>query len=160
MSVLVDARVRVAAPVALAVLIADQVTKAIVAHTMTLHESIPLLPFAALSYERNRGAAFSLLASAPDAVRFWLFVGFTVIAIGVLVTYLRQAVPGQRALVAALGGILGGAVGNLVCRLRFGEVIDFMDLHWGSMHWPVFNVADSAITVGVIVVLVHSVREP
>ncbi len=155
-----DTRVRLAGAVGVAVLLTDQATKAVVARTMALHESIPLTPFAALTYARNRGAAFSLLANAPETLRFWVFVAFTVFALGVLVSYLRQAAPHQRALIAALGGILGGAVGNLICRLRFGEVIDFVDLHWGDLHWPVFNVADSAITVGVIVVLLSSMRAP
>ena len=117
-----------------------------------------LTPFAALTYERNTGAAFSMLAAAPPAVRFWLFVLVTLFAAGLLVTYLRRTPPDQHWLLLALGGILGGALGNLVCRVRFAEVIDFLDLHWGALHWPVFNVADSAITVGAAIVLVHSLR--
>jgi len=157
-SILADPRLRLAAPVAAAVLLVDQTTKAIVAGAMTLHQSIDLTPVAALTYERNTGAAFSMLAAAPPALRFWLFVVVTLFAIGVLVSYLRRAAPDERWLVTALGAILGGALGNLVCRVRYGEVIDFVDLHWGGLHWPVFNVADSAITVGVAIVLVHSLR--
>ena len=158
MSVLADSRLRVALPVAFAVLVTDQLSKWVVASSMRLHETIDLLPIAALTYERNTGAAFSMLAAAPAAVRFWLFIGVTVVAIGVLISYVRSAPPGAHALVAALGAILGGALGNLICRIRFGEVVDFMDLHWGTLHWPVFNVADSAITIGVVVVLLTSLR--
>ena len=81
----------------------------------------------------------------------------TVAAVGALVSYLRKTAPDQAWLVVALGGILGGALGNLICRVRYGEVIDFVDLHWGGLHWPAFNVADSAITVGVAIVLLHGV---
>lgn len=148
-----DPRLRVAAPVAAAVLVADQASKAVVAATMRLHESIALTPFLALAYERNTGAAFSVLAGAPAVLRTALFVTVTLVALGVLASWLVRAPADRPALAAAIGAIMGGASGNLICRLRFGEVIDFIDLHWGTVHWPVFNVADSAITVGVVVVL-------
>lgn len=148
-----DPRLRVAAPVAAAVLVADQASKAVVAATMRLHESIALTSFLALAYERNTGAAFSVLAGAPAVLRTTLFVAVTLVALGVLASWLVRAPADRPALAAAIGAIMGGAAGNLICRLRFGEVIDFVDLHWGTLHWPVFNVADSAITVGVVVVL-------
>ena len=154
MSGLLDARFRLAGLVAVTVVVADQVTKAIVTHTMRLHESIPLLPpVFGLTYVRNTGAAFGILATAPPAVRLPLFLAVTVAAGAALVSFLRSAAPERRWLVGALGGILGGAVGNLICRLRFGEVIDFLDLHWRHFQWPMFNVADSAITVGVTIVI-------
>ena len=92
-------------------------------------------------------------------VGLMLFLVVTAAAAWALVSMLRRAQAGQRALVAALGAILGGAAGNFICRVRYGEVIDFLDAHWGDLHWPAFNVADSAITVGVIVVLLVSLRE-
>jgi len=157
---LADPRLRLAAPVAAAVLVADQATKAAVAATMRLHESIPLTPFFALAYERNTGAAFSVLAGAPAALRTSLFVAVTLVALGVLASWLARAPADRPALAAAIGAIMGGAAGNLICRLRLGEVIDFLDLHWGALHWPVFNVADSAITVGVAVVLLGARGAP
>ena len=160
MSVVSDPRFRQAALVALAVIVVDQVTKAIVERTMELHETIPLLPVFSLTYVRNTGAAFGIFGAAPAAVRLPLFLLVTVAAAWALVSMLRSARADQRLLVAALGGILGGAVGNAICRVRYGEVIDFLDAHWGDVHWPAFNVADSAITVGVIVVLLMSFREP
>jgi signal peptidase II len=150
---------RLAALVAIAVLVLDQVTKAIVDQTMVLHQSIPLLPVFSLTYVRNTGAAFGVLGAAPASVRLPLFLLVTVAAAWALVSMLRRAEPGQRTLVAALGAILGGAAGNFVCRVRYGEVIDFLDAHWGDLHWPAFNVADSAITAGVVIVLLVGLRE-
>ena len=155
-----DRHLRVAALVALAVLLVDQATKAVVEHTMVLHQTIPLTPFFALTYVRNTGAAFGLLADAPAALRLPLFVVVTVVALLALGAYLRSMPPQRPWLAASVGGILGGALGNLVCRLRYGEVIDFLHLHWGSLSWPMFNVADSAITVGVVIVLFESFRAP
>ena len=119
---------------------------------------IDLTSFLALTYVRNRGAAFSALADAPSTLRVPLFLGVTVLAVGVLLSYLRETPPERRGLIAAFGAILGGAVGNLICRIRAGEVIDFLLLHWHDWQWPVFNVADSAITVGVAVLLLQSLR--
>jgi signal peptidase II len=158
-SIVADPRFRLAALVALAIVVLDQVTKAIVERGMDLHETIPLLPVFSLTYVRNSGAAFGLFGAAPAAVRLPLFLLVTVAAAWALVSMLRRARTEQRILVSALGGILGGAVGNAICRARYGEVIDFLDAHWGDLHWPAFNVADSAITVGVIVVLLVSLRE-
>ena len=159
MSVTADSRFRLAALVALAVVVLDQVTKAVVERTMGLHETIPLLPVFSLTYVRNSGAAFGIFGAAPAGVRLPLFLLVTVAAAWALVSMLRRARTEQRILVSALGGILGGAAGNAICRMRYGEVIDFLDAHWGDLHWPAFNVADSAITVGVIVVLLVSFRE-
>ena len=158
MSVLADRRLRLAAAVATGVLAADQASKLVVERAMELHETIELLPFFALTYVRNTGAAFGVLAAAPPAVRLPLFVVVTVAAVGALVSLVRRTPAEQRGLVAALGAVLGGALGNLVCRLRYGDVIDFLDLHWGGLHWPAFNVADSAITVGVAVILLRGLR--
>ena len=157
MSLLGDRRLRVAAVVAAVVVVADQASKAVVARSMLPHQSIDLLPFLALTYVRNTGAAFGVLAAAPPSIRLPLFFVVTVAAVGALVSYLRRTAPDQASLVVALGGILGGALGNLVCRVRYGEVIDFVDVHWAGLHWPAFNVADAAITVGVAVVLLHGV---
>jgi len=77
-----------------------------------------------------------------------------------LVSHLRQVRAHETWIAVALGGILGGAAGNLVCRLRYGEVVDFLHLHYRGFDWPMFNVADSAISVGVVLVLLHSLRAP
>ena len=155
-----DARVRLALGVAFVVVFVDQVTKSLVALSMTLYQSIPILPFFALTYVRNTGAAFSLLGTAPGWVRLPLFVGVTVGALWLLVSTLRQTAPERRGLVAAMGAIVGGAIGNLMDRLRWGEVIDFLHFHVGGWSWPMFNVADSAITIGVVIVLLASMNRP
>ena len=155
-----DSRLRLAALVAIAVLVVDQVTKAIVDQTMVLHETIPLLPVFSLTYVRNTGAAFGVLGAAPASVRLPLFLVVTLVALGVIVSTLRKTPADRRWLVGAFGAIVGGAIGNLICRVRYGEVIDFLDAHWGDAHWPAFNVADSAITVGVAIVLLQGLLEP
>jgi signal peptidase II len=153
-----DPRLRQALLVAILVVAIDQVTKAIVERTMTLYETIPLLPIFSLTYVRNTGAAFGLLSGAPAGLRLPLFVLVTLVAFWALFSYLRAAPAHRRALVWALGGILGGAVGNFICRMRYGEVVDFFHLHWGEWSWPMVNIADSAITVGVVIVLLESLR--
>lgn len=153
-----DTRLRQALLVALVVLAVDQITKAIVERTMALHETIPILPGFSLTYVRNTGAAFGILSGAPPSLRVPLFLLVTAVAIWALVSYLRATPAHRRVLVWALGGILGGAVGNFICRMRYGDVVDFFHLHWGAWSWPMFNVADSAISVGVAIVLVESLR--
>jgi signal peptidase II len=155
-----DPRVRLAVGMAFGVAFLDQITKSLVAASMTPYETIPLLPFFALTYVRNTGAAFSLLSGAPGWVRIPLFVGVTVGALWLLGSTLRQTAPERRGLILAMGAIVGGAIGNLLDRLRWGEVIDFLHFHVGGWSWPMFNVADSAITIGVIVVLVASLNRP
>jgi signal peptidase II len=153
-----DRRFRLALIAAVTVLVLDQVTKMIVASSMTLYESIPLLPFFSLTYVRNTGAAFGLLGGLPPAVRLPLFCLVTIGAVFALTSYLRDLRPNESLIAVALGGILGGAAGNLMDRVRFHEVVDFLHLHYAGYDWPMFNVADSAITVGVALVLIRSLR--
>ena len=153
-----DPRLRVGPPVALIVIVVDQVTKAIVERSHDLYETIPILPGFSLTYVRNTGAAFGMLSGAPAGLRLPLFLLVTLVAVlGAGVVPARGA-DHRRVLVWALGGILGGAVGNFICRVRYGEVVDFFHLHWGDWSWPMFNVADSAIIVGVAIVLLESLR--
>ncbi|HYR95459.1 MAG TPA: signal peptidase II [Candidatus Binatus sp.] len=158
MITLADSRLRLAGLVAGAVVVADQATKALIELTMYPQQTIDVAPFFALSYVRNTGAAFGVLAAAPAGIRLPLFFAVTLAAVGALVSFLRRTPPDERWLVGALGAVLGGALGNLVCRIRYGEVIDFLDVHWGALHWPAFNIADAAITVGVAVVMLHGLR--
>lgn len=137
------------------IVLVDQISKTMVRHTMALHESIPLLPSLNLTYTRNPGAAFSLLADADASFRFWFFLIVSLGAVVMILTFLWRMPDGERWTSVALALILGGAVGNLIDRLRFGEVIDFIDVYAGPYHWPVFNVADSGITVGMVMLLGH-----
>jgi signal peptidase II len=132
---------------------ADQATKAVVQRSMTLHESIPIVPSVSLTYTTNPGAAFSLLADADPTFRSWFFLLVSAVALTLVMVFLRRVEHGDWWTLGALSLILGGAVGNLIDRVRHGEVIDFIDLYLGRYHWPVFNVADSGITIGMLMLL-------
>ncbi len=133
------------------ILLLDQVTKLAVDHSLALHQSVPIIEgFFHLTYVRNTGAAFGFLANAPEAFRVPFFFITTGVAVGVLLMFLRRVETDAPLLLFALSGVLGGALGNLLDRLYYGEVIDFLDFHWRGYHWPAFNVADSCITLGMV----------
>jgi len=130
------------------VLILDQLTKLYIDRAFFLGESVTVFEnFFHISYVRNKGAAFGILAGSPWRVPF--FASIAVIAALGILWYLRSLRDDQRLLHLSLSLIFAGAVGNLIDRIRLGEVIDFLDVHWYQYHWPAFNVADSAICVGV-----------
>ena len=134
----------------------DQITKWIVDQEMVLHESIPVIPgFLNMTYVRNTGVAFGLLSSPDPGLRSILLLLFSLVAIAVILIFWFKSRQAHLLLIAALGMILGGAIGNLIDRFRLGEVIDFIDIYWKDLHWPAFNIADSAITIGVILLLFH-----
>ena len=130
----------------LVVVLADQLTKLLVASYFALGQNRPVTSFFNLVLAQNDGAAFSFLRDAGGWQR-WLFTAVAVVAIGVALWMLNKHA-GQRLFSFAVASILGGAAGNLLDRLRLGYVIDFLDFHWYSTHFPAFNVADSAITLG------------
>lgn len=133
----------------------DQGTKLAVDGTMQLYQSIQVLPYFNLTYVHNTGAAFSFLSQAGGWQR-WFFAGLA-IAISIVITFwLARLQKHEVLLAAALSLILGGAVGNLIDRLAYGYVIDFLDVYYRDWHWPAFNIADSAITVGVALMLAES----
>jgi signal peptidase II len=156
----VSSKVRLTLTITGAVLALDQLTKIWVDQAIPLYESIDLVPsFVNLTYVRNTGAAFSFLAGTRSVLRLGFFVLISLVAIGCIFYLLRNLRPEQRTFTASLALILGGAVGNLIDRARLGEVIDFIDLHWYDLHWPVFNVADSAITGGVLLIFLEMARK-
>jgi signal peptidase II len=146
--------------IALAIVLTDQVTKALVVRTMRLGQSIPVVPgFFDLTFVLNPGAAFSLFATLPERIRVPFFIVVSVAAIVLIAVYRARHLRGHRLATVSLGLILGGAVGNLIDRVRFGVVVDFLDVHVYQYHWPVFNVADSAISVGVGLLLLDMLLE-
>ena len=139
-------------------LVLDQWTKWLIDQKMALHESIPLIDnFLALTYVRNKGAAFGIFADSSFRIPF--FITVSIVAIVGITWFYRKIEEEQRLLQWALALVLSGAIGNLIDRVLYGEVIDFVDAHWYQYHWPAFNVADSAISVGVTLLLVDLVRD-
>jgi signal peptidase II len=142
--------------VSAAIVLADQLTKWLVLSRFAPGEAFELTGFFNLILVFNKGAAFSLLANAPG----WqtpLLVAFALGA-ALIVSVLLLRSPARRTFCAGLALILGGAIGNVIDRLRFGYVVDFLDLHAAGWHWPAFNVADSAITIGAALLILDGFR--
>ena len=139
-----------------AIVIADQITKAVVLSNMALYQSITLIPgFFSLTHIHNPGGAFGFLAQQDASIRIGIFILASSVAIFFIFLFYRQIPKTHPFLSAGLALIFGGAIGNLIDRLRFGKVVDFLDFYVGNLHWPAFNVADSAITVGVAIFIAH-----
>lgn len=139
-------------------LVADQVTKLYVDRVMTLHQSIPVIDgLFSFTYLRNRGAAFSFLSDASWRLPF--FIAVSLIAGVVILVALKKMQDEQKLAQIALAMIFSGAFGNLIDRIRLGEVIDFLDVYWKTHHWPAFNIADSLICVGVALIALDMLKE-
>lgn len=146
--------------VSAAIILLDQASKTQIMQAMRLHESIPIIPnFFSLTYIRNPGAAFGLLASSSNGFRLLFFGATSVFALALLATIFVRLRHDDWAGQLSIAGILGGAIGNMLDRLRFGEVIDFLDVYVNGYHWPAFNVADAAISVGVVILIFHFALE-
>lgn len=140
-----------------AVVLLDQATKAWVLRHLVDAPPVTVIPgIFSLTFSRNTGGVFGLFSGAPTAARRAFFVVSTLAALGLLAHFLRRWGRESRLLVTALALVAGGAVGNLIDRLRFGSVVDFIDWYWRSHHWYTFNVADAAITAGAALLIVHS----
>lgn len=135
--------------------ILDQGSKLVIDSSMRLYQSIPLLPYFNLTYVHNTGAAFSFLSEAGGWQR-WFFAGLAMLISAVIAVWLARLKQHETLLAMALSLVLGGAIGNLIDRLAYGYVIDFLDVYYGTWHWPAFNIADSAITLGVMLMLAES----
>lgn len=141
--------------VSLIIVSLDQITKLLIINTMQLHESIPVVAGVFnLTYIRNPGAAFGLFATTNSAFRLIFFVGTSIFALGLLGTIFYRIHPDDVWGQLTVSSIVGGAIGNLLDRLQHGEVVDFLDVYIGRYHWPAFNVADGAISVGVVSLLI------
>ena len=149
--------IRTAFASAAGIALADVATKRAVQAVLELGERIPLTEFFNLVYYVNTGAAFSFLAGASG----WqkpLLLAFGVVASGFVAWFMLRS-QDDRWLLFGLAGILGGAVGNVIDRARQGAVVDWLDFHVGGWHWPAFNIADSAITVGAAAIVVSEVMK-
>ncbi len=133
----------------------DQGSKLAINSSMQLYQSIPILSFFKLTYVHNKGAAFSFLSEAGGWQR-WFFAGLALVISMVIAVWLSRLKQHETLMAVALSLVLGGAIGNLIDRLAYGYVIDFLDVYYQTWHWPAFNVADSAITLGVMLMLAES----
>lgn len=140
--------------VVLSIIVVDQMTKAYIDASMYLHESIPVIPgYFNLTYIRNPGAAFGIMGTTSSGFRLVFFFLTSILAMGLLITIFLRLDPRDWWGQLTIASIFGGAIGNFIDRLQYGEVIDFLDLYINGYHWPAFNVADSAISVGVVSLL-------
>jgi signal peptidase II len=142
--------------IATIVLLFDQLSKITITRLFSFGESMVVTSFFNLVLAYNKGAAFSFLATESGWQRYF----FTIIGVAaaLFIVYLLRKHPGQRLFCWALALILGGAIGNVIDRIAYGHVIDFLDVHVGGWHWPAFNVADSAITLGVVFFVLDELR--
>jgi signal peptidase II len=146
--------------IALAVILLDRVTKLVILQTLRPGQGFPVIPgLFDIVFALNPGAAFGFLATLSERVRNPLFILISVVAVILIIVYRTRYLRSHRLVSTALGLILGGAVGNLIDRLRYGMVVDFLDVHAGGYHWPAFNVADSAISVGVGLMILDMLLE-
>lgn len=142
-----------------AVVAVDQATKALVDRLLGLHESRDLIEgVLRLTYVRNRGAAFGVLSEAELPYQAWVFAAVSLLALFAIGVYAWRLPAASRLPRLALAMIIGGALGNLMDRVRLGYVIDFIDVYWRTHHWPAFNAADSAITIGVSLLILDMLR--
>lgn len=138
------------------IVLLDQITKVWVQKRFQLHESLVLIEgYLSLTYVLNPGAAFGFFADQGATFRMVFFLSVSVIALLLLGAFFRDTPSEDSVGLMALSLLFGGAVGNLIDRIRQGEVIDFIDFYIGRSHWPAFNVADSAITIGISLLMVH-----
>lgn len=140
-----------------AIFVADQATKTLASTYLVLHNPVPVLPFFNLTLVHNTGVAFSFLSNAGDLMR-WVLVLVALLVSVVVFFWLKRLPPDHKVTAAGLSLILGGAIGNVWDRILYGHVVDFVDLHVGGWHWPAFNIADSAITIGAVLLILDMLR--
>ncbi len=142
--------------IALVIVLVDQVTKLLIVGSMQLGDSRPVTEFFNIVRAHNSGAAFSFLADASGWQR-WFFTGVGTVA-AVVMVWLLHSHAGEKLFCFAITFVLGGAVGNVIDRVLYGYVVDFLDFHWMAMHFPAFNAADSAITLGATCLILDEIR--
>lgn len=146
--------------IAAVVVILDQVTKWLVTANLALHQSVTIIKgFLDLVHVRNTGVAFGMLSSSDIPYRTIFFLFISLVAMAVIVMFLNKLRANQTGWIVGLGLVFGGAWGNLIDRVRMGGVTDFIDVHVSYHHWPAFNVADSAVTIGALLLVLQIVRQ-
>ena len=140
---------------ALLILIADQFAKVLILGSYRLGDATYITSFFNVVRAHNAGAAFSFLANAGGWQR-WLFTGIGIVA-AIFIVWMLKSHPGQKLFSFALACILGGAIGNVIDRTLYGYVVDFLDFHYASWHFPAFNVADSAISIGAVCLILDEI---
>ncbi len=143
----------------LIVVLMDQASKYFISIRLVPYQPVPVMPMINLTLAYNSGAAFSFLSQAGQW-HHWFFIIFSLIMSTALIIWIIRLDPTARLQLLALSLILGGAIGNLIDRAFFGSVIDFIDVYYQYHHWPVFNLADSAICVGAFLMLIELIRKP
>lgn len=142
-----------------AIVVADQATKWLVVERLPLYEDVPLISgLLSLQHVRNSGAVFGFLSGASIPGKPYLFALMSALALAALAYYARTIPRDERLPRFALSLVIGGAIGNLIDRLRFGYVVDFVKMHWQGHVWPNYNVADSAISIGLVLLIIDSFR--
>jgi signal peptidase II len=144
---------------AVVLVIVDQLTKVWATATLEYNTPKVVLPILNITLHHNTGAAFSFLHDAGGWQR-WLFSGIALVVGAGIAIWMARLKRGQVLLMASLALVLAGALGNVIDRLRFGYVVDFISVHYGDAYFPTFNIADSAITIGAILMLLDMVRNP
>jgi signal peptidase II len=153
-------RYRIILGIAACIVVLDQAGKFVAERTIAPYEVIPVTVFFNLVNVRNYGAAFGFLNDPNLNWQFWFFLAATLLATGIILYIAKKATDQDKTLFFALGCILGGAIGNLVDRVRYRAVVDFLDFHYAGWHWPAFNVADIAICIGAGLTALLILRSP
>ncbi|MEO8501041.1 MAG: signal peptidase II [Vicinamibacteria bacterium] len=148
-----------AAVLPLSIVALDQATKWLVVRRLPLYEDLPLIPgLLSLQHVRNSGAVFGFLSGTDIPAKPFVFALMSALALAALVYYARTIPRHERLPRFALSLVIGGAIGNLIDRVRFGYVVDFVKMYWEAHVWPNYNVADSAISIGLILLVIDSLR--
>lgn len=141
--------------ISLSIIILDQFTKYLIIKSFSLYQSLTIIEhYFTIVHTRNRGIAFGLLSGQSSGIRVILLIITSLLAIAFILYLLQSLRDTNTYAIVTLSLILGGAIGNLIDRVRWGEVVDFIDLHWYHYHWPAFNCADSAISTGLVLLLI------
>ena len=140
------------------IVILDQATKLLVLEALPLFHSVPIVPgFFNLTHIHNPGGAFGFLSSGSSTLQRLVFLSASILAIGLVLYFYNKTPRSFTLLSSGFALIIGGALGNLIDRIRMGKVVDFLDFYIGDIHWPAFNVADSAVSIGMLIFVFHLV---